>query len=232
MKSKAVILLSGGLDSTVALALSRSRWEPVLALCFDYGQKAAPAERRCARALARRYGVEFLAVPLPWMRGLGSSALQRGGKIPRFDPARFADLAYQRGTAKAVWVPNRNGLFVNIAACFAESLGCRGVVTGFNAEEGATFKDNTPGFVSAVNRSLAWSAGSPVRVVSPAAAMDKTTLVREALRLGVPLELTHSCYTASRPMCGRCESCRRSIRAYRTAGAWPFARGLFSNSKF
>lgn len=201
----AIVLLSGGLDSAVALAMTR---RPRLALTFDYGQRAARPEIRAAAALARRYGVAHRAIALPWLRG--DNALQRRRALPK---PRLDDAARCRETAKAVWVPNRNGVFIAVAAALAEAAGIRDVVTGFNREEAATFPDNSRDFMRATNRALAFSTASGVRVVSPTSGMTKRQIVARARKLGVPLRLCWPCYEGGRRLCGRCESCARFLRA-------------------
>jgi 7-cyano-7-deazaguanine synthase len=206
---KAVALLSGGLDSAVAFAL-RAR-DTVLALTFDYGQRAARREIGAARAIARRYGVVHRAVALPWLRDVTRTALvSRGASLPSPD---LEDGAATRRSAAAVWVPNRNGAFINIAAAMAEGTGAGEVVVGFNKEEARTFPDNTRGFMRAATRALLWSTANGVRVSSPTSAWDKKRIVREGRRIGAPLDLIWPCYEGGRVWCRRCESCLRSLRA-------------------
>jgi 7-cyano-7-deazaguanine synthase len=110
-------------------------------------------------------------------------------------------------------VPNRNGVFVNVAAAFAESLGARDVVTGFNLEEAATFPDNSTEFMKCASGALALSTANHVRLVSPTARLDKAGIVRLGVRTGAPLAHVWSCYEAGPRMCGSCESCARLVRA-------------------
>ena len=204
-RSKAVVLLSGGLDSTVAFHLSAG---VVLALTFDYGQRAAKREVTCARRIARRRGVRHLALRLPWLAG--GALTDRSRALPRPD---LASPKQTRASADAVWVPNRNGVFIAVAAAFAERLGAGRVVVGFNREEARTFPDNSRGFIVAMNRALSFSTRGAVRVESPTAAWDKRRIVREARSRGIPLEPLWPCYEGGRAWCRKCESCRRSLRA-------------------
>jgi 7-cyano-7-deazaguanine synthase len=116
-------------------------------------------------------------------------------------------------SAAAVWVPNRNGVFINIAAAFAESLGCEAVVCGFNAEEGQTFPDNTAEYAQAATAALAYSTLSQVRVWSPTQDLTKVEIVALARRIGAPLQHVWSCYEPGPEPCGECESCLRFARA-------------------
>jgi 7-cyano-7-deazaguanine synthase len=203
---KGVAILSGGLDSTVSLAAALRRMDLVLALTFDYGQRAARREREASARIARRYGVTHRVIPIPWLAGLTRSALvDRRAALPlREMSAR---------SAKAVWVPNRNGVFIEIAAAHAESLGATRLVTGFNREEAATFPDNSPAYVRAVNRALGYSTANGVRVVSFTGSLDKRGIVRLGRRLGAPLDWIWPCYEGGRAWCRACESCLRSLRA-------------------
>lgn len=121
-------------------------------------------------------------------------------------------------SAEAVWVPNRNGVFVNVAAAFAEALGAGLVVAGFNAEEALNFPDNSPAFVEAANAALALSTRTGVRVISYTEDLDKRQIVEIALNRGVPLNLTWSCYEDGESACGVCESCMRRARAMEAHG--------------
>lgn len=209
----AIVLLSAGLDSTVNLAAAcRRRGSVRLAITFDYGQRAAKREATRARAIARHYGVPWKRVRLPWLGAITATALvARGRRLPR--PKDLEDRAAARRSAAAVWVPNRNGVFLNVAAAFAEASGCREVVIGLNREEGAAFPDNTAAFGRAATRAFRFSTLSGVRVVSFTASMDKRQIVRLALRLRVPLDLVWPCYEGGRRACGLCESCLRFRRA-------------------
>jgi len=203
---KGVAILSGGLDSTVSLAAAARKMDVVLALTFDYGQRAARREREASARIARRYGIPHRVVRIPWLAPLTRSALvDRRARLPRNEMSARS--------ARAVWVPNRNGVFIEIAAAHAESLGARALVTGFNREEAATFPDNSPEYVRAVNRALSYSTANGVRVVSYTAGLDKRGIVRLGRRLGAPIEIIWPCYEGGRRWCGACESCLRCLRA-------------------
>ena len=220
-ENRAVALLSGGLDSTVALAIAREQLTISLGLYFDYGQRAASRERDAAGAIADHYGLPLECVELPWLGRISSSALIEGGRdLPDLGEGAPADDA----SARAVWVENRNGIFVNIAASFAASRGCRAVVAGFNAEEAASFPDNSERFVDSVNRSLEDGTSAGVRVVCPTIRMPKRRIIEEGLRLGAPWHLIWSCYRGKDLMCGTCESCTRLKRAAAGTEALGFFR--------
>src|SRR6188472_2330237 len=120
-----VLLLSGGLDSTVAAYLARRDANPVLALTVDYGQKAARRELAAAYRIALALGVPYRTIFLPFLRECARGALvDQASDVPRPDPADLDDVTGRaRESARAVWVPNRNGAFIAMAATYAESLG-------------------------------------------------------------------------------------------------------------
>ena len=218
---RAICLLSGGLDSTVALALARERGPVVLALTIDYGQRAAPREVERAGRIAAHYSVQHRVVELPFFRTLPAGALlDPAAPLPRPDRA-----ALDRGgaplveSAARVWVPNRNGVFLEVAAAVAEALGAGRVVVGFNREEGATFPDNTAEYAAAMNQALRFSTRGAVSIEAPTAALDKVEIVRAGLARGAPLELVWPCYEGGASPCGACESCQRFLRAADRAGA-------------
>lgn len=210
-----IVLLSGGLDSVVNLALAVDKGEVLLGLTFDYGQRAADREIAASRNVCAYYSVPHRVVPLPWLEEAASSSslIRDKGEVPRLRPTDLLDERRTRASARSVWVPNRNGLFINIAAVLAESMKAGLVVTGFNREEGETFPDNSAEFLEAVNGSLAYSTRNRVRAVSYTRDLDKKGIVRTGLRRDVPFQEVWSCYLGREKMCGECESCRRLRRA-------------------
>jgi 7-cyano-7-deazaguanine synthase len=218
----AVVLLSGGLDSAVNLKRAHDEAGIALALTFDYGHRAARREIEAAALMCESLDVPHRVIELPWLRDISCSALtERGYAIPDVTEEMLATPAVTRGdTAAAVWVANRNGIFVNVAAAFAETLDCDLVVAGFNAEEGATFPDNSPEFVAASNRALELSTQRAPRLISYTQDLTKVDIVRLGREIGAPLRLVWSCYRGGGQHCWRCESCARLRRALETAGAW------------
>jgi 7-cyano-7-deazaguanine synthase len=207
-----ISLLSGGLDSVVATTVAAREGSVELALTFDYGQRAASAETAAARAVCRELGLAHRVIELPWLAEITTTALvSRDRALP--EPGELDDPGEAQASAAAVWVPNRNGVFINIAAAFAESLGCEAVVCGFNAEEAQTFPDNTLAFAQAATEALAHSTLAKVRVWSPTQDLTKADIVALGCRIDAPLRHVWSCYEPGPDPCGRCESCRRFRRA-------------------
>jgi 7-cyano-7-deazaguanine synthase len=215
-RQASVVLLSGGLDSTANLAFCRELDEPVLALTARYGQRAADAEVRAARALAERYGVRHEVVDLTWLGAMGGSALTQSSQaMPELRPDQLDEKNATEKSAKAVWVPNRNGVLINVAAAYAERLGATRVVVGFNREEAATFPDNSVEFLDRATRALEYSTANHVQVQCYTADLDKREIVAklDTLSNPFPYEMIWSCYQAGPKHCGQCESCRRLARA-------------------
>lgn len=213
-----VVLLSGGLDSSYNLYRARQEHDVLLALTFDYGQVAAEREASTARALCERLGVPHRVIALPWFREFTKSSLVSGEHIPSGTDVRIDDLERSLETAKAVWVPNRNGILLNIAAGFAEGLGAAFVIPGFNYEEAQTFPDNSTAYLRALDEAWSFSTESRVRTCCYSAALNKTQIVHECLSLAVPLSELWPCYRNGENWCGKCESCQRYRRACETNG--------------
>ena len=203
---KGVAILSGGLDSTVSLAAAMQHMKVVMAITYDYGQRAGKRERAASARIAKHYGIPHRVIAIPWLAEItGSALVNRKARIPTNE--------LSERSAKAVWVPNRNGVFIEIAAAHAESMGANRLITGFNKEEAATFPDNSAAYVSAVNRALSFSTANGVEVVSYTGTLDKKKIVALGRRLDAPLQHIWPCYEGGRTWCGECESCIRSLRA-------------------
>jgi 7-cyano-7-deazaguanine synthase len=216
MKNGAVVLLSGGLDSTVNLFAAMKESIVRLALTFDYGQKAAKREIEVATRVTKDNGIPHIVIDLPWFKTLGNSALNHNViSIPKLRSTSLDDMDLISRTAKAVWVPNRNGLFLNIAACYAESLQAEMIVPGFNREEAITFPDNSLDFIRSMRKSFGFSTASQVDVQCYTITMSKTEIVELGVKLKVPFNQTWPCYFDKEKWCGECESCQRAKRAFK-----------------
>ncbi len=213
MNNNAIILLSGGLDSLVCLAIIKQNFDNIMALTFDYGQKAFEKEAQATEKISRYYNIGHKIIKLDWLKDISGSSLTSDKNLPQININELDDKTKTQKSALEVWVPNRNGLFVNIAACYAEALCYNYIVLGANKEEGATFKDNTIDFVNAQNEAIKNSVNTKVEVIAPVINMTKNEIVKTGIDLDIPFELLHSCYLNNDKNCGECESCLRLKRA-------------------
>lgn len=215
---KGICLLSSGLDSVAALSMAKKKMDISLALTFDYGQRSAAIETSFSKKICDHYKIMYKTIQLDWLADITNTSLvNKEESLP--EPSNedlFSEAA--TNTAASVWVPNRNGLMLNIAACFAESMGCEFIIAGFNGEEAATFPDNSPEFVDAANIFLTYSTLKDVKVYAPLLGMDKESIVKTSLENDAPLKWSWSCYEAGPVPCGVCESCKRRSLAFEKIG--------------
>ena len=213
---RAVVLLSGGLDSYTAAAIAGAEGFALLALTIRYGQRHA-REIEAARSVARALGVErHLELEID-LRAIGGSALTSDVDVPRNRDLAAPDIP-------STYVPARNTIFLSLALGWAEVAGASDIVIGVNALDYSGYPDCRPAFIAAFETlaNLATRAGvegERFRVHTPLVALSKADIIRRGVALGLDYGLTHSCYdpVADRP-CGRCDSCVLRARGFRDAG--------------
>ena len=212
---KAVVLLSGGLDSATALAIARERGYACYALSFDYGQRHA-IELHAARQIATALGVvEHKVLPLS-LDAIGGSALTDSAIEVPDEGGEGIPVTY---------VPARNTVFLSLALGWAEVLGARDLFVGVNAVDYSGYPDCRPEYIQAFEKlaNLATKAGAEgehFQVHAPLIEMTKAEIIRQGSRLGVDYALTVSCYQADEQgrACGRCDSCRFRAQGFAEAG--------------
>jgi 7-cyano-7-deazaguanine synthase len=215
---KAILLLSGGLDSATAGAIAKAEGYELYALTIHYGQVHA-REIEAARSVGRSLQVARHIELSVDLSAFGGSALVGNGKIPK-------DRSLDAGDIPATYVPARNTVFLSLALAWAEVIGARAIVIGVNAIDYSGYPDCRPEYLAAFERlaSLATRAGvsgHQVQVLAPLLRMSKGDIIRTGLSLNVEYGLTHSCYDPTpdgRP-CGRCDSCRLRELGFRDAHA-------------
>jgi 7-cyano-7-deazaguanine synthase len=228
MRKKALVLLSSGLDSSVNLFEAHQKEEVILALTFDYGQKAAKKEIEHSAKLASYLGIPHKILSLPWFKDFNkSSLLVDSEQVPTGAEVNIQSHEQSLQTAKSVWVPNRNGIFLNIGAAFAEALGAEIVIPGFNAEEATTFPDNSEAFMKELTASLSYSTANHVQVECFTVKLQKSEIVKKGISLNIPWHLLWPCYFSKEKWCGQCESCLRSKRAFLAADAYNSVKNLY-----
>jgi 7-cyano-7-deazaguanine synthase len=210
MNKKAVILLSGGLDSSTTLFYAISQGYDCHCLVFDYGQRHKK-EIIQARAVARKAGCKSVVVKigLPWK---GSALLDRKISLARGG-------ALDARGIPATYVPARNIIFLSFAASYAEAIGAKTIFIGANAVDYSGYPDCRPEFIRSyqamLERGLKTSVeGKSIKVVTPLIHLSKARIVKLAVKLKVPLQLTWSCYNGGSKPCGVCDSCRLRAQGF------------------
>lgn len=218
---KALVLFSGGVDSTTCLALAIDRYgkDNVVALSVSYGQKHTK-EVEAADKIAKHYGVEFITLDLSEMfRFSDCSLLQHSDKeVPHESYAE--QLKETNGSPVSTYVPFRNGLFIASAASIALSKGCGVILYGAHADDavGNAYPDCSEVFNNAMNTAVWEGSGHQVKVEAPFVGMNKAGVVKKGLELGVPYELTWSCYEGHNKPCGVCGTCIDRQKAFEANG--------------
>jgi 7-cyano-7-deazaguanine synthase len=213
MNNGAVVLFSGGIDSTPALHWALREFGAVRALTVDYGQKHR-IEVPMARTIAGSLSVVHDVVSLPLQSLLRSALLDDGPAIPE-------SLAQARAEAgpPSTYVPFRNGIFLALAAAYGESHSCRHLVTGFNSIDSPDYPDTTVAFskkmAAAINQGTsAGKGGDKFEIHTPLSGLDKKEIIGLGLSLGADFSRSISCYRGRELPCGRCPSCDIRARAF------------------
>ena len=216
MKKKAIVLFSGGLDSTTCLYWALAQGYECETLTISYGQKHE-REVRAAREIAERLGVKqnFVTLDFPWLAS--SSLVDNKQEIPDLPMEEI-----QSGKIPSTYVPGRNLVFLSIAASLMDSLQADAIVAGPNAVDFSGYPDCTPAFFSAasdaINRGTQRGVLNGVEVLAPLMDLSKAGIVKLGAQLGVPFELTWSCYSGGDKPCGFCDSCKLRARGFAEAG--------------
>jgi len=224
---KSIILLSAGLDSLVCLGLKKNSIN--LALTFDYGQKSAKKEIESSKKLCEYYNITHKVIKLDFLKEITNTSLVSKKTIPKMDIESLDKEEICKDSAKSVWVPNRNGLFLNVAASFCDSLGYDEIIIGANSEEAKTFSDNSKDFIESINETLKYSTQVHPTVVAPLINLNKNDIVKLALENSIPLNLVHSCYVSNGKNCGKCESCQRLKRALSENECYTLIKEIFED---
>jgi 7-cyano-7-deazaguanine synthase len=211
-RSRAVVLLSGGMDSCVCAALG-SRDHETAAVHVSYGQRTEERERQSFLAICQRLKIhDMLMVRNDALRAIGGSAL--------IDDAIDVPAAEEIGhTVPVTYVPFRNAHFLAVAVSWAEVLGAEKVYIGAVEPDSSGYPDCRPAYYKAFNEVVkAGTKEGLIEIVTPLIAMRKTDIVRLGLELGAPFDLTWSCYSREDQACGVCDSCVLRLRAFEAAG--------------
>ena len=216
-RAKAVVLLSGGLDSATVLAIAKAEGYDVYALSFAYGQRHA-WELECAHAVTSSMGAKEHRIASIDLRAFGGSALTAEIDVPK---GRSTE--EMSGEIPITYVPARNTIFLSFALAWAEVLGCSDIFIGVNALDYSGYPDCRPEFIAAFERlaNLATRAGvegrQALKIHTPLISLTKAEIIRKGLELGVDYSLTRSCYdpSPSGAPCGSCDSCVLRQKGFR-----------------
>lgn len=212
-RNKAVVLLSGGLDSTTLLYVAKKRGFKPYCLIFDYGQRHKK-EIQIAKKLARRLGYPFevIKIVLPWQ---GSSLIDKRMKLPKrkkIDPNEIP----------STYVPARNIIFLSFASSYAETIGAHAVFIGANAIDYSGYPDCRPEFFNAYNQAVkkgmkSGIRGKSIKIHTPLVHKTKAQIIKLGSQLNVPYQLTWSCYKGTKKPCGECDSCLLRLKGFQEA---------------
>ncbi|MBI4668808.1 MAG: 7-cyano-7-deazaguanine synthase QueC [Elusimicrobia bacterium] len=217
MGRKAIVLLSGGMDSATALYWAKSQGYACHCLIFDYGQRHKK-EIASAKALAKKSGSTFQVIPVKFGWNGGSSLLNRRKKLP----SRRLD-KIGANSIPSTYVPARNTLFAAYAISAADARGAEAVILGVNALDYSGYPDCRPNYIKALEKTARLGTkrgiqGKTLRILTPLIKKTKAQIVELGAKLRVPWELTWSCYQGGAQPCGRCDSCRLRAKGFQEAG--------------
>jgi 7-cyano-7-deazaguanine synthase len=216
-RPRAVVCLSGGMDSCVCAALAARDYE-VYAIHFSYGQRTEARELRSAQEVARLVGLrELLPLKIDLFRLIGGSALTDHAIAVPEASANEAEIGSE---IPVTYVPFRNAHFLSAAVSWAEVLGAKTVFIGAVEQDSSGYPDCRPAYYDAFNQLIKMGTkDGEIRVETPLIAMRKSEIVRLGVELGAPFHVSWSCYSGETEACGVCESCVLRLRAFREAGA-------------
>ncbi|MFJ6553123.1 7-cyano-7-deazaguanine synthase QueC [Streptomyces luteogriseus] len=221
----AIVLLSGGLDSTTVLAIAKDQGYTPYALSFRYGQRHS-VELEAAKRVAEAQGVARHVIADIDLRVFGGSALTSDIDVPKHESLDDAGDKDTGSSVPVTYVPARNTIFLSFALAYAETVGASDIFTGVTAVDYSGYPDCRPEYMEAYEcmANLATRAGvegtQSLKLHSPLIAMSKADIVREGLRLGVDYSLTSSCYDPDEQgrACGHCETCLLRLKGFAEAG--------------
>jgi 7-cyano-7-deazaguanine synthase len=216
IRAKAVVCLSGGMDSTVCAALSARDYD-AYAVHFSYGQRTEARELESASSVARILGFkQFLPLKIDLFRQIGGSALTDSSIAVPDAPAEEGTIG---DAIPVTYVPFRNAHFLAAAVSWAEVIGAKTVLIGAVEQDSSGYPDCRPAYYDAFNALIRQgTAEGNIRVETPLIRMRKRDIVGLGIELGAPLHVSWSCYSGDRVACGVCESCVLRLRAFQQAG--------------
>ncbi len=208
MKKKAVVLFSGGLDSTTVLYYALSKGYKVSCLIFDYGQKHKK-EIKTASKIAKMLNLNYsvIKIAIPWCK---SSLVDKSVKVPEHKTIK-------EGYVPTTYVPGRNTIFLSYAVSYAETIKAQAIFLGVNAVDFSSYPDCTPSYLKAM-RDVLKSLKNNIEIIAPIERMSKNEIIKLGLNLKVPYKYTWSCYNGKKIPCGTCDSCKLRAKGFKEVG--------------
>ena len=213
MKKKAICIISGGMDSALGAFLAKVEGYEIIALHFNYGQRTEDKELACFRDIALAVGAsESYEIDLPFFEQIGASALtDKNIAVPTDGVEEGVPVTY---------VPFRNGIFLSIASAVAEKHGAEALFIGVVEEDSSGYPDCRESYIEQMQEAinLGTKDETQLEIKMPLVSLSKADIVAKSLSLGVPLDLTWSCYSQEDKACGVCDSCRLRLNGFAKAG--------------
>ena len=213
MNKKAICILSGGMDSTLASYMAKNDGYEIIAVHFNYGQRTQDRELKAFRDICNDLGIlEKYEIDIPFFTQIGASALtDKTIDVPTGGIEAGVPITY---------VPFRNGIFLSITAAIAEKEKATAMYIGVVQEDSSGYPDCTDSFINDMKKAInqGTKEDTHIDILTPLVHLSKAQIVQEALRLNVPLEHTWSCYKEETEACGVCDSCRLRLNGFKIAG--------------
>ena len=212
MNKKAICILSGGMDSTLASYMAKNDEYEIIAVHFNYGQRTQDRELKAFRDICDDLGIlEKYEIDIPFFTQIGASALT--------DKTIDVPIGGIEAGVPITYVPFRNGIFLSITAAIAEKEGATAMYIGVVQEDSSGYPDCTDSFINDMKKAInqGTKEDTHIDILTPLVHLSKAQIVQEALRLNVPLEHTWSCYKEETEACGVCDSCRLRLNGFKIA---------------
>ena len=213
LTKKAICILSGGMDSTLASYLAKKDGYEIIAVHFNYGQRTQNRELKAFRDICADLGIlEKYEIDIPFFTQIGASALT--------DMSIDVPTGGIEAGVPITYVPFRNGIFLSITAAIAEKEGATAMYIGVVQEDSSGYPDCTDSFISDMTKAInqGTKEETKIEILTPLVHLSKAQIVQEAVKLSVPLEHTWSCYKEESEACGVCDSCRLRLNGFKLAG--------------
>ena len=213
LPKKAICILSGGMDSTLASYMAKNNGYEIIAVHFNYGQRTQDRELKAFRDICEDLEIlEKYEIDIPFFTQIGASALtDKNIDVPTGGIEAGVPITY---------VPFRNGIFLSITAAIAEKEGATAMYIGVVQEDSSGYPDCTDEFISKMEKAInqGTKEETKIEILTPLVHLSKAQIVQEAIKLNVPLEHTWSCYKEEKEACGVCDSCRLRLNGFKIAG--------------